>query len=542
MRAGSSLESKVGGRGPDDCRTECRDAAGAALGGEVEGTGAAVSHWTVASLGVLLGYVMLTASSDVSLADLGMTPQTLKGPLALSGGAGILMGFVVAAIARQRLCRGRLVSGVGMSTALAWALCIFALLREGCLVDGGGLACVLLGDALTWACVVPLLFVWCRMNVTRSGLDVLRVLGFALMSAMTLFLAVTLMPVQMGRLVVAIVLPATFAFINAHDGARADISGAAFTPAAEATGRVVASSDDDPYDVANLDSGPSMKVSLAGTLFLLPFVASFLTDLLPVGLNAEVLVNSLNVPAAYLVVYLVIFSVYLLILPRFCRPRPLNIYGIAVIMLAVGYLSLPFSTVGGFALSIFAAGEIIAFIFVGALLCGLYLRGGDRLVLRGMLPVCGGMVASDVLCVAMQASPVYDYYDFSVRTAIAAVAVIVIFTLALVLLPRTEEALTDVLVAPTVRPASEGDSLVFGSASLSGVDPVGGQLDRFVARFGLSPREADIVAFIASGRDVPYIERELGLAKSTVKTHIKHIYEKCGVSSRQALLDLLEVV
>ena len=30
------------------------------------------------------------------------------------------------------------------------------------------------------------------------------------------------------------------------------------------------------------------------------------------------------------------------------------------------------------------------------------------------------------------------------------------------------------------------------------------------------------------------------LSKSTVKTHIRHIYEKCEVSSRQALIDLLQ--
>ena len=62
----------------------------------------------------------------------------------------------------------------------------------------------------------------------------------------------------------------------------------------------------------------------------------------------------------------------------------------------------------------------------------------------------------------------------------------------------------------------------------------------FAEAHNLSARESEVLTLIANGRDVPYIERELVLAKSTVKTHIKHIYEKCGVSSRQDLLDMLE--
>lgn len=65
-------------------------------------------------------------------------------------------------------------------------------------------------------------------------------------------------------------------------------------------------------------------------------------------------------------------------------------------------------------------------------------------------------------------------------------------------------------------------------------------LDAFASTHRLSPREREILGLISKGRDVPYIEQELVLSKSTVKTHIRHIYEKCKVSSRQALIDLLQ--
>ena len=61
-------------------------------------------------------------------------------------------------------------------------------------------------------------------------------------------------------------------------------------------------------------------------------------------------------------------------------------------------------------------------------------------------------------------------------------------------------------------------------------------------RFGLSTRELDVLRLLAAGRSQPYIRERLGLSKSTVSTHVGHIYRKCGVTSRQELLDLLDTL
>lgn len=53
-------------------------------------------------------------------------------------------------------------------------------------------------------------------------------------------------------------------------------------------------------------------------------------------------------------------------------------------------------------------------------------------------------------------------------------------------------------------------------------------------------REAEILGYLARGRSQPYIREELVLSKNTVATHVKHIYQKLGVHSRQELLDLFE--
>ena len=58
--------------------------------------------------------------------------------------------------------------------------------------------------------------------------------------------------------------------------------------------------------------------------------------------------------------------------------------------------------------------------------------------------------------------------------------------------------------------------------------------------FGLSKREAEIVPYALGGRTSSRIAEELGISKSTVDTHLRRIYAKCGVSGRQELIDLKE--
>ena len=54
---------------------------------------------------------------------------------------------------------------------------------------------------------------------------------------------------------------------------------------------------------------------------------------------------------------------------------------------------------------------------------------------------------------------------------------------------------------------------------------------------GLTQRERDVLDLLAAGRSANYIAQELGIASSTVNYHIRHIYEKCGVNSKQDLID-----
>ena len=45
---------------------------------------------------------------------------------------------------------------------------------------------------------------------------------------------------------------------------------------------------------------------------------------------------------------------------------------------------------------------------------------------------------------------------------------------------------------------------------------------------------------IVKGRDLPYIADKLVVSKNTVRTHMKNIYVKLGVHSKQEVIDLVD--
>ena len=58
------------------------------------------------------------------------------------------------------------------------------------------------------------------------------------------------------------------------------------------------------------------------------------------------------------------------------------------------------------------------------------------------------------------------------------------------------------------------------------------------AAYALSPRETEVFMLLAQGRTCSFVQEELVLAESTVKTHMSHIYAKLGVHSKQEIIDL----
>jgi DNA-binding CsgD family transcriptional regulator len=71
-------------------------------------------------------------------------------------------------------------------------------------------------------------------------------------------------------------------------------------------------------------------------------------------------------------------------------------------------------------------------------------------------------------------------------------------------------------------------------------DPLAMRAAEISKAHGLTKRESEILVYLAHGRSQPYIRDALVLSKSTVASHVRHIYQKLGVHTRQELIDLFE--
>ncbi len=66
--------------------------------------------------------------------------------------------------------------------------------------------------------------------------------------------------------------------------------------------------------------------------------------------------------------------------------------------------------------------------------------------------------------------------------------------------------------------------------------------DAIAATYKLTAREREVLEFMARGRDMPFMEEELVISRNTLKMHIRHIYTKLDVHSKQDIIDMVEQV
>ncbi|MEC4676308.1 MAG: helix-turn-helix transcriptional regulator, partial [Nitrospirota bacterium] len=57
--------------------------------------------------------------------------------------------------------------------------------------------------------------------------------------------------------------------------------------------------------------------------------------------------------------------------------------------------------------------------------------------------------------------------------------------------------------------------------------------------YKLSRRETEVINLIIKGKSTREMAESLFISESTIKTHLRHIYDKAGVKNRIELLRLL---
>ncbi len=121
-------------------------------------------------------------------------------------------------------------------------------------------------------------------------------------------------------------------------------------------------------------------------------------------------------------------------------------------------------------------------------------------------------------------------YDPGVAQIVTAVPVLLL-VLIVVFFWLFPERSIDQLFGVVERPAEEGRDV---RADLE-------EKARLVARRrGCTPREAEVLGYLAKGRTQAVIAAKLGISTGTAHTHIVHVYQKLGVSRQQELIELVE--
>lgn len=479
-------------------------------------TVAAVAGLACLTTLVLLGLMSRLVYGDF---DLAFSEQL---PLTVSGDAGCLLGLAVLAICSRVRSMPSAVVGFGVAAMLA-GFALASLLKAG--VMGGPAALPLVvGDGAAAFFATGLAFCWWHVYQPMGEDRAVRLMACALAIGVVLFLVANAVPAEFGRAAVPVVLAAFMGLCfvpflssfgeSAWERPSADSSGFSGSPAA-------------------LDSA-RMPLVVVATLALAFFSADFVLDLFPLSLYFEdVVYGSAPTPAAFCSALLLLFAGALYAMGRSGRVSLAFIYTTGFLLTALGYLLTPYHMQGGFPLGAAEAGRIIVFVFAVVVALRLVessggVRRSTRVFVTFGIVMVSAMLLADVAVVALSLQDGFDYSDFMFRTLFSSCGIAVLVVLLIGPLPRLREHIE------RAQGSNGATILPDPHASLRE------RCDRFAAHFGLTARETDVLQLIAAGRDVPYIEGELVLAKSTVKTHIKHIYEKCGVSSRQDLLDLIQ--
>lgn len=456
---------------------------------------------------------------------------------------------------------------VSLAVASAIGLCLSTFLRAGCFApeSSGGL---LVGDFCSALFLTFLFFVWWQVYaLLDEGLFLLR-LAQSLLLALVLFVLLALVPTWLALPAMALALPLGACLPCVLLLRRA----------APAVSRESLSFPQGSRASQGFEGQPDRRIlgMVFSTVAISALFAGLVLNIIPLALNTETSFNSLSVPALIAAVLLALFVFYLVYLSKRGSFSLSALYIVGFLLLAFGYLTFPFLPTEGVPLSLMAVGQFVVVVFIALLLLRFMNGcaqgwGTARTFVFGATALCAGELLADVVAICVMLSPSYAYEEFQTRAVITFIAIAVLILLSLLLLPKVDLALAQFDPEPTSEPRSlESSSRADAGAELAsepwlqGADALADMAPDFETQpstaesrsqpsltleelcadfssaYGLSHRESEVLFLLASGRDVPYIEKKLTLAKSTVKTHVKHIYEKCEVSSRQDLLDLLE--
>ncbi len=175
-------------------------------------------------------------------------------------------------------------------------------------------------------------------------------------------------------------------------------------------------------------------------------------------------------------------------------------------------------------------------------LAGFY-RAPHKIIAEGMFLITFFIFAGDFLFTHF--SPFADISPQKLPALLYSAAIVLLLATLIFREERetfsgwTPSAVPPAVTAPsaaTVGEAAPSPSLPPAATPSPPAEP----LTSLVAIHRLSAREQEVMLLLAKGRNNPFIVEQLNISSNTLKTHLRNLYQKCGVANRQELLSLIE--
>ncbi|MEC4272020.1 LuxR C-terminal-related transcriptional regulator [Adlercreutzia sp. R25] len=135
----------------------------------------------------------------------------------------------------------------------------------------------------------------------------------------------------------------------------------------------------------------------------------------------------------------------------------------------------------------------------------------------------------------------------------ASLAIVFVYVVILLVFSRGSSPASE--AAEDANNAAEDNGSVGGPSATDGTAPAGAHAAAALAveadywevpcrtiaeSFSLTPRETEVLEQLAQGRDLAFMEEKFVLSRNTVKMHVRNIYAKLGVHSKQEVIDLVD--
>ncbi len=215
------------------------------------------------------------------------------------------------------------------------------------------------------------------------------------------------------------------------------------------------------------------------------------------------------------------------------RPSLGSVYKVALPLSAAGFLLLPliWNGVGGLANACAQLGTLVAGIILWCMLANAV---HDTKLPAALLFSCSLMCTSAAqltgTLVGFLHADTIGQGDLEL-TAVALVAVYLVAMVSMFLFKDKNLQGVDAATDASIIPVAErlGDALEVRCGVLA-------------QTYGFTPREAEILVYLGQGRTARAVSEKLVVSENTVKYHIKSIYQKLDVHTRDEVIDLIERV